>query len=479
MQICFLRYAPFRRVPFGRRSTSGGINLNKGLLTDKERGDPFTEPQVYRNKKSIAAISKVSKKQEVLIREESQRQELDQLGSDGQLERELRIGSSAPSGDHAIAISRAVDRQALMSPAPGEKCTTALRQLMENEVDRRNHMTDKFGQPVTSREFYKLFKQLRHADDEEGAIERHQTRLVEECGVYPSLRLDAYMLDDDTYFPEWVNALPYSIRDRVKFGSLGLTENDEALRVTLGRMPLDKRRREWERLKKAKEYKAAKEETLTLSELRDARQGKRRFHWLQRKRQRRASLLRRLALKKPEAFELWPSRVVDYSQRIAFIAQHVENGLDTKGQWPLDPDELARARIRRSKEEAERTFIMSTEERNVHKKLNSNGGIAQMLRSLEKPEKPFKRLSRKVYANRVNAIVHGDQDEYGRHYRKMEVRAKRRMRPYESLSEIALENELRKEPRINVNGLNNTDDEDWPKHAKSWSDGMPSLRYGS
>nr|6YXX_E1 Chain E1, mt-LAF21 [Trypanosoma brucei brucei] len=477
-----LRYVSFKRLPFGRRSTSGGVNFNKGLLTDRERGDPFTEPHAYRNKKSIAAISKVAKKQDILLREEKQRKELDKIQSGYVTERELHIGCDKPLGGNANEIARVIDEQALISPTPGEKCSTALRELMENEVDRRNHMMDKFGQPVGAREFHRLFKELRHADNEAETIERHQTRLVEEYGVYPSLRLDAYMLDDDTYFPEWVNALPYSIRDRVKFGSLGLTEKDEALRVTLGRMPLDRRRREWERLKKAKEYKAAKEETLTLAELRDARQGKRRFHWLQRKRQKRASILRRLALRKPDAFELWPSRVVDYSQRIAFIAQHVENGLDTKGQWPLDPEELARARVRRSKEEAERTFLMSAEEKRAHKKLSGrsgDGSISEMLQSLEVPDKPFKRLSRKVYANRVNAIVHGDQDEYGRRYRKMETRSKRRMRPYASLGEIGLENELRKEPRINAKGLNNTDDEDWPRHTKSWGDGMPSMRYGS
>ncbi|KEG14818.1 hypothetical protein DQ04_00291040 [Trypanosoma grayi] len=482
MKRCPWCYSSFHRVPFGRRTASGGINFNKGLLTSRERGDPFTEPEVYRNKANITAVSRVARKTETLLREEQQKKEMGALGIDSCIERELYNGTAPPLHNKTIAAVRAVDEREMMSSPPGSEYTTVLRQLMEREVERRDHMMDKFGQPPTAKEFHHLFKQLRHADDEAETIERHQARLVEECGIYPPMRLDAYMLDDASYFPAWVDALPYSIRDRVKYGSLGLTEEDESLRVTLGRMPLDRRRKEWERHKKAKEYKVAKEETLTLAELRSARQGKRRFHWLQRNRQKRASQLRRLALRKPDAFELWPSSVVDYSQRIAFIAQHVENGLDTKGQWPLDPEELARARVRRSQEEAERTFLLGAEEQKATRKAGSgvrDNSILQMLHTLDAPEKPFKRLSRKVYANRVNAIVHGDQDEYGRKYRKMEGRAKRRMRPYGSLGEIALEKEVRKEPRAHSRGLNRVDDEHWPKHTKSWADGMPSTRYAS
>ncbi|KAG8343601.1 hypothetical protein TRVL_05567 [Trypanosoma vivax] len=481
MQRCKWHRVPFRRVQFSSRSASGGVNVNKGMLTNRERGDPFADPAVYRNRKSITAMRKVARKQDALLTEEQRRRQANELGIDSQAERDLRNGNAQSLFYNNASATRAIDEDEIMSPTPGTTHPTALRRLMEREVERRDHMMDKFGQPPTAREFHRLFTRLRHEDDETEAIERHQARLVEEYGLYPSTRLDAYMLDDDTYFPEWVKALPYSIRDRVKYGSLGLTEEDEALRVTLGRMPLDKRRKEWERLKKAREYKVAKEETLTLAELRDARQGKRRFHWLQRKRQKRASMLKRLALRKPDAFELWPSRVVDYSQRIAFIAQHVENGLDTKGRWPLDRDDLAKARVRRSREEAERTFLQTAEEKHMSKKMNGggpDGSIMQLLQALETPEKPFKRLSRKVYANRVNAIVHGDQDEYGRRYRKMEARSKRRIRPYESLSEMALEKELRKEPRIYTNGLHHSDDENWPRHTKSWGDGMPSMRYG-
>lgn len=108
-----------------------------------------------------------------------------------------------------------------------------------------------------------------------------------------------------------------------------------------------------------------------------------------------------------------------------------------------------------------------------------HGGMKELLDSLDEPEKRYTKLSRKTYANRVNAIVHGDQDEHGRQYRRLHNLATRRQRRYDSLAEMALEKELRKEPLVNVSGLNHTDDEHWSRHEKSWVEGMPSTRYGS
>lgn len=471
---------PFQRVAFSKR-TSGGVNYNMGALTNRDRGDAFTEPEVYRNQKNITAKTKVEKKQKLLLHEEQKRGLMNRLGLGSVEGDDLHSGRRLPRTPAEISASRSMDDEAVVGKlGPSSSYDVDLRNLMQREADRRSHMMDKFGQAPTSREFHKLFSQLREADDAEDKIESYQKRLVEDHGVYPTTRMDAFMLDDDRYFPEWVNALPYAIRDRVKFGSMGLTEEDEALRVQLGRLPRDRRVEEWKRMKAAKAYKAANEETLTLAELRDTRQGKRRFHWLLRKRQKRAAALRRMALRRPDGLQDWPSTVVDYSQRIAFIAQHVENGVQTKGQWPLDPAELTKAKIKRKQAEAERTFLMSPEEKKLTAQASRmNGGIKELLSSFDLREKPFKRLSRKVYANRVNAIVHGDQDEHGRKYRKMHGIATRRLRPYDSLSEIALEKEVRKEPRVNVSGLNRTADEDWTRHFKSWVDGMPSSRYGA
>ncbi|CBZ25013.1 conserved hypothetical protein [Leishmania mexicana MHOM/GT/2001/U1103] len=473
---------PYQHVAFAKRSSAGGVNLNKGALTGRERGDSFTEPEVYRSKTNLTAMLKTRRKERRLLKEEKQRTVMDNLNLDTRTVEALHAGRRLPQTPAEIQAVRSSDDALAEDSYNNQDYTTTMRNLMRREVDRRDHVADKFGQPPTSREFYQLFRKLRSADSDEEAVEQHQRRLVEEHGVYPSSRIDSFMLDDDSYFPDWVHALPYSIRDRVKYGSLGLTEDDEALRVRLARLPRDARLREWKRLKAAKEYGAAKEETLTLAELRDARQGKRRFHWLQRKRQKRAAALRRMAMRKPEGYELWPSSVSDFSQRIAFIAQHVENGLQTGGEWPLNEDALTKAKIKRRQSEAERTFLMSPDEKKMVTSAGGgrmHGGMKELLDSLDEPEKRYKKLSRKAYANRVNAIVHGDQDEHGRKYRKLQNLATRRQRRYDSLAEMALEKEVRKEPLVNVSGLNHTDDEHWSRHEKSWVDGMPSIRYGS
>ncbi|KAG5483824.1 hypothetical protein GH5_05670 [Leishmania sp. Ghana 2012 LV757] len=473
---------PYQHVAFAKRSAAGGVKLNKGALTERERGDSFTEPEVYRSTKNVTAMLKTKRKERRLLEEERQSTMMNKLNLDARTEEALHAGRRLPQTPAEMQAVRSSDDAVAEVRCNSNEYSTTMRNLMRREVDRRDHVADKFGQPPTSREFYQLFRKLRSADSEEEAVERHQRRLVEEHGVYPSSRIDSYMLDDDSYFPDWVHALPYSIRDRVKYGSLGLTEEDEALRVRLARLPRDARLREWKRLKAAKEYRAANEETLTLAELRDVRQGKRRFHWLQRKRQKRASALRRMAMRKPEGHELWPSSVTDFSQRIAFIAQHVENGLQTGGKWPLDEDALTKAKIKRRQSEAERTFLMSLDEKKIAASAGRggmHGGMKELLDALDEPEKRYKKLSRKTYANRVNAIVHGDQDEHGRQYRKLHNLATRRQRRFDSLAEMALEKEVRKEPLINVSGLNHTDDEHWSRHEKSWMDGLPSTRYGS
>lgn len=473
---------PYQRVAFSKRSSAGGLNLNKGALTERDRGDSFTEPAVYRSKTSVTAMLKTHRKERRLLMEERQRTMMGELGLDARTEEALHSGQRLPQTPAELQAVRSSDDALAAARHDSADYSGTMRQLMRREVDRRSHVLDKFGQPPTSREFHQLFRSLRAADADEEAVERHQRRLVEEHGVYPNARIDAFMLDDDTYFPDWVKVLPYSIRDRVKFGSLGLTEEDEALRVRLARLPRDARLREWKRLKTAKEYRAANEETLTLAELRDVRQGKRRFHWLQRKREKRASALRRMAMRKPEGYELWPSSVTDFSQRIAFVAQHVENGVQTGGEWPLSEDELAKAKVGRGRREAERTFLMSAEEKRATKQAGGrgmHGGMQELLGALDQPEKRYKKLSRQVYANRVNAVVHGDQDEHGRRYRRMQHTATRRQRPYDSLAEMALEREVRKEPLVNVSGLNHADDEHWSPHQRSWVDGMPSTHYGS
>lgn len=85
--------------------------------------------------------------------------------------------------------------------------------------------------------------------------------------------------------------------------------------------------------------------------------------------------------------------------------------------------------------------------------------ISELLSSFDTPTRPFRKLSHKNYANRVNAITLGDQDEYGRNRFKITRDVKHRLKPYQSFEEMSLEKEVRKEPVINVNGEVRLDDQ--------------------
>ncbi|EPY22336.1 hypothetical protein STCU_08235 [Strigomonas culicis] len=468
---------PYHRVPFARRSASGGVNVNLGVLSNQEKGDSFTEPQVYKSKSNLTARLKTHRKEALLRNEEHQKQSMSALGMGAQQAEELRRGRRMPmSPQERVAEAQEDADMVLRSTRETADYSTHVRSLIQREKDRKDYMLAKLEDAPTSKEFYKLFKNLRDEEESEEIIETYQKRLVDEYGIYPTTRVDAFMLDDDSLFPEWVHALPATVRDQVKYGRLGLTEEDEALRVRLGRMPLDRRVGEWRRLKKAKEYRAANEETLTLAELRLARQGKRRFHWLQRKRERRAAALRRMSMRKPEEAALWPSTAVDFSQRMAFIAQHVENGVQTNGLWPLSADDLLRAKWARQRAQREDVFVASSDGAASGA---AHQSVVELLGSLQEKGKQYKRLSRKVYANRVNAVVHGDQDEFGRNYRKMKSQATHRRRAYDSFAEIALEKEVGKEPDVHVRGHHRGKNDGWSRVHHTWSDGMPSTRYGS
>lgn len=431
-----------------------------GALSNRDKGDPFTEPGVYRNQTSPFKQLHANRRVEEHLRSEAYTNRLATSGGSGR-----HNGANSPAMLDEKA-SEILDQEMIHGSQrlPNLRDEMNTHRLLRREVERRDHVRDKFGEAPTSREFHQLFAALRSSDDDDGVVRRHQARLAEENGIYSSTRMDAYMLNDDLCFPEWVQALPYRIRDQVKYGHLGITEFEETERLRLARLTREKRLREWSRIKKAKQYQAAQEETLTLSELRDARQGTRRFHWLQRKRQRRASLLRRACMRKPDATEVWPTRMIDFSQKIAFIAKHVESGVKTNGQWPLDEPSLA---------------ANSVQENADGKQAEVNPQVAHFLQSFEEPRGKFKRLSRKKFANRVNAITHGDQDEYGRKYRRMKARATHRQSAYQSTSELELEKELRREPLPNAPGLNIQDDHNWSMHQRSWVEGMPSTRYGA
>lgn len=102
--------------------------------------------------------------------------------------------------------------------------------------------------------------------------------------------------------------------------------------------------------------------------------------------------------------------------------------------------------------------------------------ISDLLNSFDTPTRPFKKLSRKNFAHRVNAITLGDQDEYGRNPLKITRDVKHRHTPYQSFEEMSLEKEVRKEPVINFNGQVQRDVQHWPLNDHKWNHGMPSPR---
>lgn len=294
-----------------------------------------------------------------------------------------------------------------------------------NEVVDEERVIDGSGQPQVTR-----FSAEKNPDNIAKGV---QQRLVEEYAVYPSQRIDAFMLGDESVFPPWVHGLSSAIRDRVKYGGLGITEDEEALRVRLARMPLDARREEWARLKAAKAYEAGLgEQRINPRDIREARLVKRRNYILERKRQYRANILRRLAIGRPEEYAIHPSQRVDFSVRLAAIAQCVENGVDTKGKWPIDKEELHRAKIRNLQDHAERTFLKTNEERRMARSQRDNNMNAEIANSLQRldqrvaPEFNGKRLSRKQYAVRVNNVKLGVMDHRGRKYRDLYAVAGRR-----------------------------------------------------
>lgn len=474
-----LRLQLFQKLGSSRR-TKFLSQENIGALSKRDCGDPFTEPHVYRAKNNVSNVVNSNLRVNRLLSEERMRKALNPLKISNLTETELASGNKIPTLHNEKILSTFYDDKELeLSSATKQsrqKICTAVCGMLQNEVERRNHVLDKFGKTPTAREFQKLLISLRNTDKDDESILNYQRRLTEENGIYPSNRLDAFMLSDDVCFPEWVNALPYRIRDQVKYGNMGITEFDETLRIRLGRLPRDERIKEWNRVKKGREYQMAKEEILTLSELRDIRQGKRRYHWLLRKCQKRATALRRLALRKPDNFEAWPAGLVDYSQRIAFTAQHVENGLQTMGQWPLDEKQLLEAR--RSRVETQRQFLEGSRDQSSFIKF-SVGSVGELLKAFDSKSKKFRRISRKAYAKRVNAIVHGDQDEYGRKHRKIQANASYRQKPLQSFDELELEKELGGEVTPNKPGLNHEGVSNWSNRTISWVEGMPSTRYGS
>jgi hypothetical protein len=324
--------------------------------------------------------------------------------------------------------------------------TVQMHRARTNEDARMLRNRFKYAQTPTHQEYGKAIHALRSDAQTDETVAELQDRLVEENGLYPTQRLDAFMLRDEAAFPQWVNELPPFLKDRVRYGGVGLTESDEVLRQNLAKMPRDEREREWARLKAAREYRLGEgDKRISGSEMRQLRLGIRRHHQLHHRRLQRATLLKRLALRTPDQFEVWPTRDVDYSARLGRVAQFVEAGVPTMGEWPLDQRKLENARKKkRVAQEAEREFVRAGVAL-PHVGGGGSGMEARMghtaravLARLESRERDVKRISRRHYTRRFNAIRLGYRDEHGRKFYAMQRWGRERR-----IAAFANEDELR------------------------------------
>lgn len=447
-------------------------NVDKGQLDANDMGAAFTERSVYTNRHNPETMIKYSTAVDAVARRQTLNRSFDAAGGldDAQMARIERDGGAETPGQRKM--QRALDAEALglgsrptSGPASrpnykkpreqrqrrdgegdssdayasaGQGYTNQLHRVLtrETQYERKQRILTNNDMAPTEAEFTGILRRLALEDETSGAAEHAQERLVEEAGLYPSMRLDAFMLGDESAFPPWVHKLAPTVRDRVKYGGIGLTEDDEAMRVRLSSMPMDARRVEWARLKAARSYAdGVKEQALEPREVHAVRLAKKRYFRLQAQRQHRATLIKRMALHKPDSVELLPSRHVDYSARLATIAQFVENGVDTKGQWPLDRGELQRAQIRNKQEEAERLFMRTADEKKLLKNSKfASRNIGAALESMDERVREYKRLSRKAYAHRVNNIVQGAEDDLGRRYKFVGREANNRSRALSNVS---------------------------------------------
>lgn len=375
-------------------------------------------------------------------------------------------GLNVPTGPEALVRPRRTHSPSTQNSTSNDlPYTTLMHRARVDEDTRRLYLKHKYAQTPTARQYSSALKKLSSEPRMDEEVELLQDRLVEESGLYPSQRLDAYMLRDESVFPLWVNELRPHLRDRVRYSGIGITEDDEVLRQNLAKMPADERAQEWARLKAAREYKqGTAERRVTNAEVRQLRLGIRRHHQLQQRRLGRATLLKRLTLRSPEKFEVWPTRDVDYSARLSQVAQFVEAGVPTMGEWPLDLRSLANARKKKViAREAEKEFVNA----GVALPYLGNGGagggkggapsvtdrigqgVRDVLNRLEERERDVKRISRRYYHRRFTAIKLGDQDEHGRKYHQMERWAKtRRKTAYGSEDEMRAEREGLDRPNL-------------------------------
>ena len=405
--------------PFSKPHPSKKWAPDKGMKQAADYGDSFTDPAMYKGHKAAKRIHVTEKVHRRLV---SERQEKDfGFGGKPASFSEMRSIDSGlvPSQSETRRSSKLLDEEQLSLRDDGVEAPYT-RQI-HRASKRRAELVEmaKVRLPIEPRDRQINAHELglKAMDEAPAKVAEYQDLLARQHGVFAPQRMEAYMVGDESVFPDWVSSkVPNALQDMVKFGNLGITEDDEVLRVNLAKMPMDRRRSEWERIRRAKMYSEGTERPLTPAEIKRAKLGHKQHMWLLRRQRQRQALIGALALSKPSEFTSWPTNEVDHSARLAHIAKHIEAGVETKGEWPLSSDALARARLRKKKEEAAQTF-MDPEARKVLANKRARGAVLQQLKSLDEDPQPIKRISRRQYRLRIGAIERGHVDEHGRNVR--------------------------------------------------------------
>ena len=127
-------------------------------------------------------------------------------------------------------------------------------------------------------------------------IRKNLEWLETQNGITAEQRLDAYMLGDDSVFPDWAKELPIAYRDRVVCGACGITEYDEATRM---RLPTDQRKETWAIMKEKRKSEDGVGRMISHAELWRVATCSRKFSWILRQRLERCAKLRVHGATKP------------------------------------------------------------------------------------------------------------------------------------------------------------------------------------
>jgi hypothetical protein len=327
-----------------------------------------------------------------------------------------------------------------------------IRGMRQQHTERQRQLQIHTPIVPNQEKYRRLAGQVQNEVVDDQRAELLRDRMATQHGIFSKQRMNAFMLDDDTVFPLWVRNLTPRIRDRVMFGGLGLTEEDEAHRQNLLQLPRQEREAEWERLRAAKSYELGEERLLSPAEVRAERIGTRKFHALRIKRQQREANVRALALREPQKWEAAPIGRVDYSHRLAVVAKHVEANVKTHGKWPLAEDALENAKRRQERNAAKENFLKAPGADFSVVMNRVSPALKEAIKTMNREERPIKRISRKNYVFRLQAVRNGHQDEHGRKFQQISRESRQRFSNAMTTEEFEWERKLAAEVTPNSAG---------------------------